>query len=154
VSAYTELDLAPAPEERRPYQWKSRSLSLRDRLSPKELVELAAITAELGEVERPRTRGECMGMERPCPFVGCRYHLYLDVNPDTGTIRLNFPDKEVWELKETCALDVADRGGEELEVVGGYLNLSRQRIEQIEKLVFKDLRNSAAVRALREDLQE
>lgn len=25
--------------------------------------------------ERPKTRGECYGMPRPCPFVSCRYHL-------------------------------------------------------------------------------
>lgn len=25
--------------------------------------------------ERPKTRGECYEMPRPCPFVSCRYHL-------------------------------------------------------------------------------
>jgi hypothetical protein len=154
VSAYIELEITTTPEERRRYQWRSRSLSLRDRLSPAERAELAAITAQLGAIERPRTRGDCLEIPRPCPFVGCKYHLYLDVNPDTGTIRLNFPEKEVWELEETCALDVADRGGEALEVVGGYLNISRQRIEQLEKSLLEELRKSAAVRALREHLEE
>jgi len=37
------------------------------------------------------------------------------VNPSTGSIKLNFPDKEIWEMEETCALDVADRGGITLE---------------------------------------
>jgi DNA-directed RNA polymerase sigma subunit (sigma70/sigma32) len=58
--------------------------------------------------------------------------LYLDVNPETGSIKLNFPDKEVWELEETCALDVAERGGITLEEVGEILNLTRERIRQLE----------------------
>lgn len=84
------------------------------------------------DVERPRTRGECEGGPRPCPFVSCAHHLYLDVNDATGAIKLNFPHLEVDELKESCSLDVADRGGITLEEVGDILNLTRERIRQIE----------------------
>ena len=83
-------------------------------------------------MERPRTRGECAGGERPCPFVSCKHHLYLDVNQETGSIKVNFPDLEVWEMKETCSLDVADRGGLTLEEVGEILNLTREAIRLIE----------------------
>jgi hypothetical protein len=71
-------------------------------------------------------------MPRPCPFVSCEHHLYLDVNPDSGAIKLNFPHLEVWEMAETCSLDVADRGGITLEDVGAILNLTRERIRQVE----------------------
>ena len=71
-------------------------------------------------------------MPRPCPFVSCAHHLYLDVNPDSGAIKLNFPHLEVWEMAETCSLDVADRGGITLEEVGAILNLTRERIRQVE----------------------
>jgi hypothetical protein len=84
------------------------------------------------EVQRPQTRAECQQMERPCPFVSCEHHLYLDVNPDSGAIKLNFPHLEVWEMPETCSLDVADRGGITLEEVGAILNLTRERIRQVE----------------------
>src|SRR5690606_11104824 len=77
-------------------------------------------------------RGDCSGAERPCPFVACKQHLYLDVNPETGSIKLNFPDLEPWELRETCALDVAERGGITLEEVGEVMNLTRERIRQVE----------------------
>lgn len=82
--------------------------------------------------ERPVTRGECAEGQRPCPFVSCKHHLYLDVSARTGAIKLNFPDLEVWEMTETCALDVADRGGETLEKVGELANLTRERIRQVE----------------------
>ena len=59
---------------------------------------------------RPSTREDCRGGIRPCPWVSCAYHLYLDVNPSTGEIKLNFPDKEIWELEHCCALDVMDEG--------------------------------------------
>jgi hypothetical protein len=83
-------------------------------------------------IERPKQRGECQSMERPCPFVSCEHHLYLDVNPESGAIKLNFPHLEVWQMAETCALDVADRGGITLEEVGAILNLTRERIRQVE----------------------
>jgi hypothetical protein len=40
---------------------------------------------------RPRTRGECKDGARPCPWAGCAHHLFLDVNADTGSIKLNYP---------------------------------------------------------------
>ena len=84
------------------------------------------------DVDRPKLRAECQQMERPWPFVSCENHLYLDVNPESGAIKLNFPHLEVWEMAETCALDVADRGGITLEEVGAILNLTRERIRQVE----------------------
>ena len=71
-------------------------------------------------------------MERPCPFVSCKYHLYLDVHPVRGSIKVNFTDIEVWEMTETCALDIADRGGITLEEVGEIMNLTRERVRQVE----------------------
>lgn len=93
--------------------------------------ELQEIIAEV-DATRPRSRAECATGPRPCMFVSCKHHLYLDVNPATGSIKLNFPDKEIWEMAETCALDVADRGGITLEEVGSIMNLTRERIRQVE----------------------
>lgn len=83
-------------------------------------------------VVRPTDRVECRNAARPCPWVSCKYHLYLDVNEDTGSIKLNFPNKEVWELEETCVLDRADKGETTLDEVGRLNNVSRERIRQIE----------------------
>ena len=98
---------------------------------------------EVNDIERPRTRAECAEAPRPCPFVSCQHHLYLDVSARTGAIKLNFPDLEVWEMTETCALDVADRGGTTLEEVGAIMNLTRERIRQVE---VKGLAKLAALR--------
>ena len=56
----------------------------------------------------------------------------LDVNPETGSIKINFPDLEPWEMRHTCALDVADENGITLEEVGEIMNLTRERIRQVE----------------------
>ena len=93
--------------------------------------ELEKILREV-EATRPRSRADCANGPRPCMFISCKHHLYLDVNPSTGSIKLNFPDKEIWEMEETCALDVADRGGITLEEVGTIMNLTRERIRQVE----------------------
>jgi hypothetical protein len=99
---------------------------------------------------KPRMRSQCQSFERPCPFVSCKHHLYLDVNPTTGSIKLNFPDLEVWEMNETCALDVADRGGITLEEVGEIMNLTRERIRQVELRGLEKLRDSGPEFALKE----
>lgn len=87
---------------------------------------------EHADVERPKTRADCEGGMRPCPFVSCTHHLFLDVSARTGAIKLNFPDLEPDELAESCSLDVADRKGTTLEEVGAIMNLTRERIRQVE----------------------
>ncbi|MCX6733338.1 MAG: hypothetical protein NTX63_00825 [Candidatus Peregrinibacteria bacterium] len=99
---------------------------------------------------RPRHRGDCADERgnpreemRPCPFVSCSQHLYLDVNPTTGSIKLNFPDipaDEMHLMAETCALDVAGRGNITLEEVGALMNLTRERVRQIEVDAYEDMR--------------
>lgn len=84
------------------------------------------------ENKRPRYRYECKHGVRPCPFVSCKYHLYLDVNPRTGTLKINFPDTDISEMKETCVLDIADRFGATLEEVGELMNITRERVRQLE----------------------
>ncbi|HSD20920.1 MAG TPA: sigma factor-like helix-turn-helix DNA-binding protein [Anaeromyxobacter sp.] len=104
--------------------------------------ELEATVREI-EASRPRSRADCANGPRPCMFIACKHHLYLDVNPATGSIKLNFPDREVWELDETCALDVADKGGITLEEVGSIMNLTRERIRQVETRGLAKLRTIA-----------
>src|SRR5437588_12113051 len=101
--------------------------------------ELQGLMAEL-DATRPKTRGDCAEGERPCPYVSCKYNLYVDVNPRTGSVKMNFPDKELWELSETCALDVADRAGITLEEVGVIMNLTRERVRQLEMRGLSKLR--------------
>lgn len=59
--------------------------------------------------ERPRTRGECYGMPRPCPFASCRHHLLHDAHRTIdGTPRLRILHDDPTTMVNTCALDVAD----------------------------------------------
>jgi hypothetical protein len=83
----------------------------------------------ISDLERPKTRGDCVDGPRPCPWVGCRYSLYLDVNPKNGVIKFNHPALEVEELVESCALDVADKypDGAPLAVVASNMGLSYDR---------------------------
>jgi hypothetical protein len=109
---------------------RAQSISTK-RLTKAEL-ELGRMLYPDEGIARPETRAACANGERPCPFVSCKHHLYLDVSPRSGAIKINFPDLEPWELAETCTLDVADRGGAALEEVGAIMNLTRERIRQVE----------------------
>ena len=124
--------------ERRKGRRRSRTIPMRQ-LTRDELIQGAELT-DLIDYDRPESRADCKNMHRPCPFVSCRYHLYLEVNEDTGSIKLNFPDMELTEMPETCALDVADRGGVTLEEIGEILNLTRERIRQVESRGLEQLR--------------
>ncbi len=121
-----------AIEEKRKGKRRSKTIARKQMVRERKNLEIDPELLSLAEEIRPRTRSECLNTQRPCLFVSCKHHLYLDVNPETGSIKLNFPDKEVWELQETCALDVAERGGMTLEEVGEILNLTRERIRQVE----------------------
>jgi len=132
---------------------RAKTISVK-RMTKRELELGRLLYPEVDDIQRPRTREECSDAPRPCPFVSCKHHLYLDVSARTGAIKLNFPDLEVWDMTETCALDVADRGGTTLEEVGAIMNLTRERIRQVE---VKGLAKLSALRdmmALRDYVDE
>lgn len=104
----------------------------------------------------PATRADCRFGPRPCLFVSCKYNNYLEVSK-RGSIRLNFPELEPGEVEPgaSCALDTADCGGATLEALGSMLNLTRERIRQIEVSGLKHFRAAAERHGIRvEDVVE
>jgi len=103
------------------------------------LAYLAAVTAndlaadrDVAVLPRPRTRGDCRTGPRPCPWVSCRHHLYLDVNDESGSIKVNHPNTELEDMADTCSLDVADRGSALLLETGAHLGVTLERARQME----------------------
>lgn len=109
-------------------------------------IEIKAMLAEEAEIDdetasmiarRPRKRSECepggWNEARPCPFVGCKHHTYLDVNAETGTMRTSGPLEDLLSGKTlwSCSLDVPP-GGVVLDEIGQVFGVSRERIRQIE----------------------
>lgn len=136
----TDDELQGALQERRRGRLRmgARAVTFSEKRSSKtEALRLRVLhDAELALYERPVTRGDClaggMNAARPCPWASCKYHLAVDVHETRGSVKLNFPDRELDELLDTCALDVADRGGITLEEVGDRMNLTRERVRQYE----------------------
>jgi hypothetical protein len=122
---------ALVPLRRKRVGARSRVINVK-RISKAELERGRAAYADGETYDRPATRADCASMPRPCPFVSCRYHLYLDVKQQSGSIKINFPDIDPEEMKESCVLDVAAAGGITLEEVGVHLNMTRERVRQIE----------------------
>jgi hypothetical protein len=137
---------------RRKREVRARTISVK-RMTKREL-EIGRLLYPEQDYEKPRTRSECAEGIRPCPFVSCKHHLFLDVSSRTGAIKLNFPDLEVWEMNETCALDIADRGGTTLEEVGAIMNLTRERIRQVEVKALAKLDALDDMMALRDYVDE
>ncbi len=88
-----------------------------------------------GDRPRPKTRADCAGVERPCPFVGCKHSLYLEVSPRNGSIKLRFPNLGPEEMApdRSCVLDIAERGVATLQEVADALNNSRERVRQVQR---------------------
>ena len=103
-------------------------------------------------LRRPRRRASCLpggwNSRRPCPFVGCRHHLYLDVNPDNGSVTVRFPQLYPWELEETCSLDVAERGGMGIRELAPLLAVSRQGVHVQVRRALGGARGNAGVRTV------
>ena len=107
---------------------RAKTLSLA-RITNAEREAEALLNPYPEDVQRPLTRADCKGRQRPCPFVSCRHHLYVDVSG--SSIKLNFL-LDVDQIPATCSLDVADAGPAELERVGIIMNMTRERVRQIE----------------------
>jgi hypothetical protein len=151
------LDLEPEitreqRRSRRKRDVRARTISVK-RMTKREL-EIGRLLFPETDYWKPRNRAECAEGPRPCPFVSCKHHLFIDVSPRTGAIKLNFPDLEVWDLGESCALDVADRGGTTLEDVGAIMNLTRERIRQVEVKALAKLEALNDMYALRDYVDE
>ena len=107
--------------------------------------EVMADAAWSVEFDRPRTTAECPPGDY-CPFVSCQFHLYLDVNQETGTLILNHPHMNVWDLEECCVLkalakkDLEHEDGYTLEEVGRFMGLTRERVRQIEQEIREKVR--------------
>ncbi len=145
-------DVQEEPRRKRRSRERARTISIR-RLSKAELNRGRELYPEM-DYWRPTNRSECASVQRPCPYVACKQHLYIDVHPERGSIKLNFPDLEVWEMQETCALDVADRGGITLEEVGEIMNLTRERVRQVETVGLSKLQGEDGVNVLRDYVDE
>jgi hypothetical protein len=146
-----------------PPRW-SRAAARRQGIPPKKTIAVRRITkADLAAgrdelqalgadepYDRPQTRADCAQVPRPCPYVACKYSLYLDVT-ETGSMIFNFPHLEPGEMpaKQSCALDLAERGAMTLEDIAVVTNLTRERIRQIElKALLRKARPAAIKRGL------
>ena len=46
-------------------------------------------------------------------------------------VRATWPDRDIDQIPDTCALDVADRGGSTFEEIASVMNISNERAQQI-----------------------
>lgn len=137
----TEVPAAGAVPAEPPDRQRGTTIARKQMLRERRRLLAKGSLPEIIEYDRPTARSQCRNSKRPCLYVACRYHLYLDVNPTTGSIKINFPDKDVHELEQSCALDVAEQGGVTLEEVGHIMNLTRERIRQVEATGLDKLRD-------------
>lgn len=95
-------------------------------------VRLRLVTTQqtAGEA-RPLVRSDCQGGVRPCPWVGCRHHLFLEVDA-AGALHVPV-GTQPWQLEHSCALDLAREGGLSAQEVGDALRLSHTAVLQIER---------------------
>ena len=114
---------------------------VKTRKKKKLALELPLELGILTHAEKPKTRFACREVPRPCPYVSCRYHLYLDVF-EGGVLKINHKGVELEKMPFTCALDAADTGEMELDQIANTLNLTRERVRQILEQAFQKIRSN------------
>jgi hypothetical protein len=166
IDAEVDDETDEEDEDEDPPRW-SRASARRQGIPPKKTLavrritqlELATGRAELqalgadGPYWRPKTRGDCASVPRPCPYVACKHSLYLDVS-ETGSIILNFPHLEPGQMppEQSCALDLAEQRSMTLEEIAVVTNLTRERIRQVElKALIRRARPAAVAMGLGPD---
>ena len=107
-------------------------------------LEVWKLEAEGAKFGPPATFEACLKEKEPCVHYGCRHHAGIEV--DSDILKLNFPDRDVDEMPETCTLRVANKGeGKKgnaaewrtvmsCEEVGVVLNLTSERVRQEERV--------------------
>jgi hypothetical protein len=85
--------------------------------------------------EKPKKRGECT-FPRPCPFISCKWNAIWGKSIAFSKGRIPTDDEEIVDMiynaRASCVLDICDKGGATLEEVGSIMNLTRERVRQIE----------------------
>jgi hypothetical protein len=81
--------LAPAEEitreqrrSRRKRDVRARTISVK-RMTKREL-EIGKLLYPETDYYKPRMRAECAEGPRPCPYVSCKHHLFIDVSPQSS----------------------------------------------------------------------
>lgn len=129
---------------------KRRSVTLPSKRLSRIEIAAGAELVDVDTTRRPKTRADCVNGLRPCIWVACHHHLAMDVDPRTGSIKVNFPgalDGDFSAMAETCALDVADRDGATLEAVADVLALTRERVRQVEEQALERVRDGGDLSA-------
>lgn len=129
---------------------------------PDDEIELLSDRALLQLFPRPQTRAGCVDGPRPCPHVTCRHHMLTEVSDIGQAIfhvgQRGYVDPEIildvlMTMPQSCALDVADeaelRGVEvTLEAIKEFMQLSRERIRQVEGDALRKVRETPVGREL------
>ena len=121
--------------------------SLHPRDMPKlKAAEKAAGTWVKANHKRPKTRADCANVPRPCPYVGCRHHLFLEVTMKGGIKMPYGDDVGVLEsMPQTCSLDQAETGEMELRHLSKMLSLTDEGTLLIANSAYARLLQTRAV---------
>lgn len=108
---------------------KRRRLNAQGRNTKRDLLIGRFLYPEAEKLRRPQSRQDCPDI-RPCPYVGCRHNMYLDVT-EVGTVRE--PDHEPWDVPAefSCLLEIVAAGARTLEEIGQIMGITRERARQI-----------------------
>lgn len=97
------------------------------------MIVVAGHSPEYAPITYVPPRRNCLARsERPCPYMGCEWHLW---NAVSDSMRRN----GYHNMPETCVLDVTDRGEQSQDEVAAIIGVTRQRIEQDETAALRKL---------------
>lgn len=76
-------------------------------------------------------RSDCIHGPRPCIKISCKHHMIHGFSLSWALYTDEQIVDMIFDMPETCTLDVADRGKQPLRVIGECLGISHQRVDQL-----------------------
>ena len=99
--------------------------------------------ARIGRLSCGHELGLALNHCRPCVRWSCRHNLAANVTEDGGLV-VTRPDLEPTDPQPSCARDYERQGGMEAAEVGELLNMTPERVGQIERVALAKMREGLA----------
>ena len=107
---------------------------------------------KLLDMIRPKTYEDCLEVgwgtkENPCPFVGCKNHLFLEIN-ELGELKFPHKKKDFDEIDETCLNRAIENGPLDFQQITNLIGVVRERARQIKNEAKEKIKQTTEFRMM------
>ena len=104
-------------------------------------------------LKKPCVRADCASLPRPCPFISCKYNLFVEIGPK-GSLDFTWPRTQPHQMPQSCALDLADEGGLTVQELADEMRLGLDVVKKSVDAALRSVRYKVARMRLSQELKD